>query len=215
MISLAGIRALVMCIYSQQTFVIQFRFVVSSIFKLFQTTLDPVCECENECEYECEYAYVWEFDSLSCCLAVCVYLSVCLPCGCVQLYSDSFLATRRMWRAAGTECARGRARGRGGAATPQWSFQQLLPRRCLPTITESETQNAQRETKTETETEARFRHNWPTQFAFSILFSVARAPFLSLFHSWFTSVFFVRSCDVYFDTIKTSPAPAHAWKEPV
>lgn len=43
-----------MCIYSQRTFVIQFRFVVSSIFKLFQTTLDPasvsVCMCECVCE---------------------------------------------------------------------------------------------------------------------------------------------------------------------
>lgn len=41
---------LCMCIYSQRTFVIQFRFVVSSIFKLFQTTLDPASVCEYECE---------------------------------------------------------------------------------------------------------------------------------------------------------------------
>lgn len=78
-----------MCIYSQRTFVIQFRFVVSSIFKLFQTTLDPasVCESVRVC------VSVYEFDSLSSCLSVCVYLSVCLPCGCIQLYSDSFLAS--------------------------------------------------------------------------------------------------------------------------
>lgn len=165
----------------------------------------------------CECVSVYEFDSLSSCLSVCVYLSVCLPCGCIQLYSDSFLAS-----VVGVKSIRGSRVGEGEEVR-HWSCQQLLQHRCLPAITESETQNAQRET----ETEARFRattdpHNLHLLFfslspSLSLFLSLSMSLcllFLFLFFPCFTSTFFVRLACVYFDTIKMLSTRAHTSKAP-
>lgn len=115
---------LCMCIYSQRTFVIQFRFVVSSIFKLFQTTLDPASVCEYECE--CVRVCMSSIPYLAVYLSVFICRFVCLAVvfNCIQIL---FLLV--VWCEEHKRQQSGGSGGRGGGRGEilrHWSFQQLL-----------------------------------------------------------------------------------------
>lgn len=125
---------------------------------------------------------------------ICRFVCLAVVFNCIQILS--FLASRLVWRrAAGTGCATGEQQGTGWAAL---EFPAAASAPMPPSDNpKSETGTAQRETKTETETEteARFRPTTDPHNLHFLFFSLSlHLPVLSLYFSWFTSVFFVRSC---------------------